>query len=357
MAIEQGTGNLLKADVDALVNTVNTHGVMGKGLALQFKKAFPDDFHLYERACKKGEIVPGKVHVIPRLAEPRFIINFPTKKHWRQPSRIEYIRDGLKDLIEQTKKLEIRSIAIPPLGCGYGGLDWSDVRPLIVKAFEEVPDVRVLLFEPKGAPPAAEVIDRRSKPNMTAGRAAVLAAMKVYLVPGYVYRLSLVEIQKLAYFLQLAGEPLKLDFKAHFYGPYANTLQKVLRNIDGHYTSGLADGKSAPATPIELLPGAVEEASAFLKGYPETAERLQKVSELIEGFETPFGMELLGTVHWAMTNLVDDPADVDRVIQKVHSWSERKRSTMGDHHIRAAWGRLCEHEWTSGRTSPPEDSR
>jgi O-acetyl-ADP-ribose deacetylase (regulator of RNase III) len=152
MAIERGRGNLLAAEADALVNAVNTQGVMGKGIALQFKKAFPDNFAAYERACKAGEVVTGRVHVVSRPAPPRFIINFPTKQHWRHPSRLAYVRDGLQDLTARVRELGIRSIAIPPLGCGNGGLDWADVRPLVVGAFAPLAEVRVVLFEPASAP-------------------------------------------------------------------------------------------------------------------------------------------------------------------------------------------------------------
>jgi O-acetyl-ADP-ribose deacetylase (regulator of RNase III) len=344
MTIERGRGNLLAADVDALVNTVNTEGVMGKGLALQFKKAFPENFTSYERACKAGEVVPGRMHIVRRLASPRFIINFPTKKHWRQPSRLQYISEGMRDLVAWVRKLEIRSIAVPPLGCGNGGLAWSDVKPLIVQAFDELPHVRVVLFEPADAPAAADIIDRRQKPSMTPGRAAVLALMGRYLETGYDYRLSLVEVQKLAYFLQEAGEPLRLEYRAHHYGPYADALRKALRNMEGHYTRGLGDGRNSPETPLEFMPDAVESARAFLASQPESRARLERVARLIEGFETPFGMELLGTVHWVMKHggNADDP---EAVVAKVHDWSERKRSRMKDGHIRAAWTRLREQGW------------
>ncbi len=344
MTIERGRGNLLAADADALVNTVNAEGVMGKGLALQFKKAFPEAFASYEKACKEGEVAPGRMHVVKRLASPRFIINFPTKNRWRQPSKIEFIRDGLVDLVKQVRALGIESIAIPPLGCGMGGLSWSDVKPLILRAFEEVPAVRVVLFEPTGAPAPAEVIDRRKTPPMRPGRAAVLALMGRYAQTGYDYRLSLVEVQKLAYFLQEAGEPLKLDYQAGRFGPYADNLRKALRNMEGHYTRGLGDGKNSPETPLDLLPGAVDAAEQFLATNTDAAARLDKVKTLIEGFETPFGMELLGTVHWVMhrSAAADDLADV---IAKVHAWSDEKRSKMKDGHIQAAWTRLREHGW------------
>jgi O-acetyl-ADP-ribose deacetylase (regulator of RNase III) len=148
MGVERGDVNLLMAPVDALVNAVNTVGVMGKGLALQFKKAFPDVFVAYEQACKAGEVTTGKMHVVERMGSPRFVIDFPTKKHWRHPSKLEYIRDGLVDLVRCVNERGIRSIAVPPLGCGNGGLEWAAVRPLIVEAFAAVPEVRLVLFEP-----------------------------------------------------------------------------------------------------------------------------------------------------------------------------------------------------------------
>jgi O-acetyl-ADP-ribose deacetylase (regulator of RNase III) len=350
MTIERGTGNLLAAEVDALVNTVNTEGVMGKGLALQFKKAFPENFTSYERACKAGEVIPGRMHIVRRLASPRFIINFPTKKLWRNPSKLEYVRDGLRDLVLQVQKLGIKSLAIPPLGCGNGGLDWGDVRPLIVQAFEQANDVRVVLFEPADAPTADKIIDRREKPRMTPTRAAVLALMGRYVETDYDYRLSLLEVQKLAYFLQDAGEDLRLEYRAHHYGPYADNLRKALRNIEGHYTRGVGDGKNSPETPLELLPGAVEQARAFLAEQPDSLNRLNRVVRLIEGFETPFGMELLGTVHWVMQHGAN-PDDVEDVIAKVHAWSDRKRSQMKDGHVRAAWTRLHEQGWTRPETN------
>jgi O-acetyl-ADP-ribose deacetylase (regulator of RNase III) len=345
MTIEQGKGNLLRADVDALVNTVNTQGVMGKGLALQFKRAFPESFKPYERACKAGEVVPGKMHVVHRLVAPRFIFNFPTKKHWRHPSKLEYIGEGLQDLVEQVRIHGIQSIAIPPLGCGNGGLAWSEVRPLIVEAFAGVPQVRVVLFAPKGAPDADSMIDRRKKPSMTPGRAALLALMGKYIETGYDYRLSLVEIQKLAYFLQATGEPLRLEYEKHIYGPYADNLRKALRNMEGHYTIGMGDGDKSRERGLKILPGALEEAKSYLSGRPETENRLVRVARLIEGFESPFGMELLGTVHWVMVH-ESETDSLDDVTAKVQSWSARKRSQMKSGHIQAAWTRLRDMNWT-----------
>jgi O-acetyl-ADP-ribose deacetylase (regulator of RNase III) len=146
MTLERRTGDLLTVDVDALVNPVNTHGVMGAGLALQFKRVFPENFVAYQRACRAGDVAIGRMHVVQRVATPRFIINFPTKEHWRNPSKLEYVRIGLCDLVAQVRARHIQSIAIPPLGCGLGGLDWAVVAPLIEQAFARLPHVRTVVF-------------------------------------------------------------------------------------------------------------------------------------------------------------------------------------------------------------------
>ena len=343
--IETGKGNLLKADVEALVNTVNTKGVMGKGLALQFKRAFPDAFRDYDRACRAGEVEVGRMHVVERLTSPRYIINFPTKKHWRGKSKLDYIEAGLADLLRVVREREIESIAIPPLGCGLGGLRWEDVGPRIKSAFEELAAVRVVVFEPGHKPKPAEIVDRRKRPRMTPGRAAVVALMHDYASTGYDYRLSLLEVQKLAYFMQVAGEPLRLDFGAHYYGPYADKLWKVLRHIEGHFTRGLGDGENAPETELEVLPDAVDAASKYLVSKPDVLERLTRVRQLIKGFETPFGMELLATVLWVMR--AESPADeeLEAAVRAIREWSARKANAMQPHQIEVAWTRLREHGW------------
>ena len=151
MSIKLTHGDLLKhGGADAIVNTVNCVGVMGKGIALQFKNKWPDNFELYHAACRAGEVRPGKMFVFNAgaYAKPHFIINFPTKDHWRNNSKLAFIKDGLRDLVAQVQKLGIRSIAVPSLGCGHGGLNWAEVKPLIEDAFSVLTDVEVLLFEP-----------------------------------------------------------------------------------------------------------------------------------------------------------------------------------------------------------------
>jgi O-acetyl-ADP-ribose deacetylase (regulator of RNase III) len=343
------TGNLLDAKVEALVNTVNTVGVMGKGLALQFKKAFPANCKAYEAAAKAGRIVIGEVFVFEAggIVMPRYIINFPTKRHWRSPSKLEYIDAGLEDLVRVIADRKIRSIAIPPLGAGLGGLSWSDVGPRIERALASLPDLEVLLFEPAGAPAPEAMPNATTKPKMTPGRAAVLSLMSRYLVPGYDYRLSLLEVQKLAYFLQVAGEPLKLEYKAHHYGPYADNLRHVLHHIEGHYVRGFGDGQNKPETPLELMDGATAQAEAFLAERSDTHARLRDVASLIEGYETPFGMELLSSVHWVASRDQRVANSEEETVSAVHAWNDRKATTMKPAQIRAALAHLRQHGWLS----------
>lgn len=162
--ISYTSGDILKADAEALVNTVNCVGVMGRGIALQFKNAFPENFGVYARACQKKEVLPGKMFVYRTgtLTTPYFIINFPTKRHWRGKSRLEDIDSGLQDLVDVIRHYGIRSIAIPPLGSGLGGLDWSVVRSRIEAALAPLADVSIIIYEPNGAPEADKMVHRLS---------------------------------------------------------------------------------------------------------------------------------------------------------------------------------------------------
>jgi O-acetyl-ADP-ribose deacetylase (regulator of RNase III) len=342
--ISRTSGNIVEADTEALVNTVNTEGFMGKGIALQFKRAFPENFRAYERACRAGTVRTGHMFVFATeaLTNPKYIINFPTKESWRARSKIEYIDTGLRDLVKEVRRLRIRSIAIPPLGSGLGGLNWLDVRPRIERAFAEVPDVEVSLFEPKGAPDPRKMPSGAARPQLTLARALLIKLMHNY--TELAYRLTLLEIQKLAYFLQEAGEPLRLRYERGIYGPYAHNLNKVLETLEGHYTAGYGD-QQKPDVEIELLSGAVSEASAFLAGMADSNKRLERVASAIRGFETPYGMELLASVHWLATHEEPRASSAAEAVQAVHSWNPRKRRMFRAEHIRIAWDTLQRAHW------------
>lgn len=342
--IEFRQGDILTADAEALVNTVNCVGIMGRGIALQFRNVFPDNFRAYALAAKRGEIQPGRMFVFEthRLANPRYIVNFPTKRHWRGKSRLTDIRAGLAALVAEVKRLRIRTIAIPPLGSGLGGLDWKEVRPLIVHALAEVPDIKAIVFEPLGMPNPKEMKRPAEVPRMTPGRAALVGLLQRYLKGLMEPYASLLELHKLMYFMQEAGEPLKLVYVKAPYGPYAENLRQVLTRIEGYMIAGYGAGGDAPDKLIELVPGAVEDAERLLVRHRRTSEHFNRVADLVQGFETPFGLELLATVHWVSTK--EGAIAINDVVAKTYSWDERKRR-FSEEQIKLAWNVLCDKGW------------
>ncbi len=311
-------GNLLEAPTEALVNTVNEVGVMGKGIALMFREAFPEASRQYEQAAKAGKVHVGSMLVIQNqaLMGPRWIINFPTKKHWRHPSKLEWIRKGLKDLVRVVRDNHIISIAVPPLGCGNGGLDWELVRREIEAAATELPDVEFLVFAPTDEYQNAP--KRDGVEQLTPARALIAELVRRYAVLGL--ECTNLEVQKLAWFLDRSikalalPDPLKLDFAANKYGPYADRLRHLLNGLDGSYLH--CEKRLSDAGPLDLIwfeDSKREKLAAYL-GTSEASlylPALERTASLIDGFESPLGMELLGTVDWLIvedgyTPTVDD---------------------------------------------------
>ena len=348
--IKTSSGNLLQAPTEALVNTVNTEGVMGKGIALQFRQAYPEMFRSYADACRAGAVKLGQIDVFDLgglVSGPRWIFNFPTKGHWRAKSKLIDIQTGLEALIEAIERLGVQSVAVPPLGCGNGGLDWVDVRPMIERAFSKIPEVEVLLYPPSGSPDAAAMPNRTERPKMTVGRAALVALMDRYVQSLLDPVVSLLEVHKLMYFMQEAGQDLRLKYVAGQYGPYAGNLRHVLIKLEGHLLQGYGDGEDAPSKPIELMAGAVEEASDFIAADTVVAARIERVAALLSGYEDPYGMELLSSVHWVTCQNRAARDSVDVAIEAVHAWNARKRDTLKAPHLAKAWERLKLLKWDS----------
>lgn len=355
--IIEAHGNLLDADVDALVNTVNTVGVMGKGIALQFRRAYPQMYAAYERAAKADEIKLGHMHVWPTeaLTGPSYVINFPTKGHWRARSRLSDIERGLQDLVRVVRELRIRSLALPPLGCGNGGLDWRQVEPLIRATLESLdPEVQVVLYPPGQTPDAAAMRTGAKQPAMTPARAALIRILTRY--SERALEASLVEVQKLLYFLQAAGEPLRLNYSKARYGPYADNLRQALSNLEGHYLIGFGDGSArvVDAEPIRVLPDADELAEQSLASHPETVERIARVLDLVEGFESAYGLELLASVHWIAHETPDAAVRLELATSLVREWTPRKGRMFTPEHIHVAWSALHDRGWlsTAGLLAP-----
>lgn len=332
-------GNLLESGADAIVNTVNCVGVMGKGIALQFRQAWPENFREYRKACEHGEVRLGRMFIVATgqlPPAPRFIVNFPTKDHWKSHSRIEDIERGLEDLVAQVRALGIRSIAVPPLGCGLGGLDWNEVRPRIERHLGALEDLDVFLYEPGGAPDAKQQPTRTKRPMLTRAKAMLLASMRRYMI--FETDFSKLEVQKVAYFLQVAGEDLKLPFERAEYGPYAERLNHVLQQMEGHYTRGYGD--RTRRSQIEILPGVGDEAERALGELDGASTVIERFAALIEGFESAHSIELLATTHRVMTEPGARPDDLPWVTEQVHAWNERKRARFPAWQVKVAWEHL-----------------
>lgn len=307
-------GNLLEAPVEALVNTVNTVGVMGKGIALMFKEAFPANFLAYEDACESHEIKIGRMFVTESgaLSGPRWIINFPTKKHWRQPSRLEWITEGLRDLKRVIRQNHIHSVALPPLGSGNGGLNWSDVRQEVERVLGDLENVDVVVYEP--IEKYQNVAKRMGVEKLTPARALMAEMIRRYWVLGI--ECTYLEVQKLGWFLERSihslqiDDPLDLRFVADKYGPYSERLRHLLDNLDGTYLH--CDKRLSDAGPSDTI-SFNEERREFVDLYlkQDAARSLRKVLDLtakrIDGFESPLGMELLATVDWLMAREQCEP--------------------------------------------------
>lgn len=345
--IEYKTGNILQAGADALVNSVNCVGVMGRGVALQFKHAFPDNFKSYAAVCRRGEMKPGRVlaFATETLTKPRWIINFPTKRHWRGMSRMRDIEAGLADLATVIAEHKITSLAIPPLGCGLGGLQWPQVRACIEANLREVTNCKIIVFEPCRDTEMADLRRNLSTavPEMTAGRAALVMLMHRYLLGGLDPFVTLLEVHKLLYFLQSAGEPLKLHYKKAPYGPYAENLRHVLQVIEGHLIVGYNNNGDKPYKPLHLVPGALEDAKVYSDQNQPTQTRLERVSDLVDGFESPSSMELLASVHWLVAE--EQARDEQEATMQMHAWSPRKKENFTAHQIGIAYKTLQTKGW------------
>lgn len=351
--IEYTEGNLLDSKAEALVNTVNTVGVMGKGVALMFKEAYPENFKAYEAACKKNEVKVGRMFVTERdsFIGPKWIINFPTKEHWRGNSKLEWIETGLEDLKRVIIDKKIESIAIPPLGSGNGGLEWNDVRPRIESALSALDNVRIVVYEPTAQ--YHNVAKRSGQEKLTPARALVAELVRRYWILGI--ECTLLEVQKLAYFLERSIESLKLEnsldlrFQADRYGPYAPRLTHLLNGLDGSYLHcGKRLGDAGPFDVIWFDDPKRDKVLAYL-GSGEAKDylpALEATTDLVDGFESPLGMELLATVDWLIQK-DGIKAERDAIKAGLQTWTggqasaERKQRLFDGRLIDLALDRLA----------------
>ena len=335
---------MLQAKADALVNTVNTVGVMGKGIALQFKEAFPHNYKTYKDACDKKELKPGQLLAVwdnSLLYGKKLIVNFPTKEHWRSPSRLEHIEQGLIALQQLIADENIQSIAVPPLGCGNGGLDWNEVKPLIIKYLEHL-HVEVLVYEPNAHIKAVlQQQEVKKDIKLTTARAQLLYALFAY--EGMGEHCSLFAANKLAYFLQKMGQPLKLDFIRHFYGPYAVGVEKVLYALNGIYLKGYEQQEAKAFEPLKLNYEKWPEINEYCQKEmnEEERKRLNNLLKLLDGFSSEFSLEILATTSFILDKHPN--YTVPEVMIEISSWNERKNKLFKEEHVQLAYDHLIKH--------------
>lgn len=341
MTIEYKSGDMFGEAAEAIVNTVNCVGVMGKGVALEFKRRWPDNFRAYKRLCDAGKLSPGKMFIFQmgdllEGTERQFLINFPTKQHWKAKSKIEYVERGLDDLAHQVRELSIKSIVMPPLGCGNGGLDWNEVRPLIEEKLAPLQGVKFVIF----APPAevGHTTEQDDVPNdLTILRATMMVAfgqVEKYF-GGYLTRLT---AQKLVYFMQVLGADFGLNYSKAQYGPYSESLHKTFTIMERkRYISGyVGDDRQVIVTPSTFA-----ASDDFLKSNAvDVTPLVQKLSLLVEGYESPYGMELLSSVHFlAVTQGIRTQPEMSEALE---AWNDHKRESFSRTAVTTALSRLAE---------------
>lgn len=344
--IKYATGDMLSANTEALVNTVNTVGVMGKGIALQFKDQYPSNFVAYNAACKAGHIRVGEMFVFEEntmIGGKRIIVNFPTKKDWKHKSKIEYIENGLKDLVAVIEERDIKSIALPPLGCGNGGLDWDQVRDLIEKYLSPLDNVDITVYEPNAA--VREILvqqDSNREVKLTDARAMLMYAMYYYESLGET--VSLFVANKLAYFYQRLGEAdfRKLKFEAGKYGPYSQGVGHLVHALNGRYIRGTEQMTLRAFDPFELRYDMLHEVSDYVRGMnDDKLQRVKNLIKLISGFQSTLALEVLASV--AYVRHQHSGISREEAIKRVQNWSERKKDLFKVEHICIAYDRLEEY--------------
>ena len=325
--IRYTTGNILESGAQALINTVNTVGVMGKGIALQFKKAYPDNFNAYQNACRQGDIAIGKLFVTKDCnlnSGEKIIINFPTKNDWHKSSEYSFIEKGLDDLVQVVEKQNIKSIALPPLGAGNGGLEWEKVKKIIEQKLSAL-DIEIVVYEPTNA--IKEYL-KKERVKLTDARALLLYVLYDLVRNGeYVSEFS---SEKVCYFLQKFGAKkyLKLQYQPNFYGPYSTKVRYILNCLNGSYIMGYSDMNKKSFDPLTVVADGYEDVKFYIESNPELAEIATKTTKFLNGFYSDYSLELLSTIDFIINE--NNTFDKQVISQKLSEWSSRKRSMFSN---------------------------
>jgi len=360
-------GDLLESDAQTLVNTVNIVGVMGKGIALQFRKAFPDMHREYVERCRAGQVRLGK----PYLWVPTFghwVLNFPTKDHWRSVAKLADIEDGLRHLEAHYKEWGIQSLAVPPLGCGEGQLEWSVVGPTLYRYFKRF-DIPVEMYAPFGTPPGEmteEFLAGLASPNAHAqtrsrafrvspGAYAVVEALARIDREPYHWPVGRTMLQKLAYFATEKGIPTGLRYVRGSFGPYASDLRRLLTKL---VNNGLiVEERRGNMLVSRPGPTYADAARTYASYVHQWDEAIDDVVDLFLRFDTKQA-EIAATVYFVAQDLgTNSPASEMDLLDRVKEWKSRRNPPLNDGEIASSIRNLNSLGWLSvvGSNALPVD--
>lgn len=349
-------GDLFSSQAQTLTNTVNTVGVMGKGIALEFKKRFPDMYEDYARRCEEGRVQLGQPYLFKALFPP-WVLNFPTKEHWRSLSRLDAITAGVDYLADHYRLWDIESLAVPPLGCGEGGLEWRVVGPALYRGLAKL-DIPVELYAPFGTP------HEELQPEFLAGSAAIQAPESKMPVAGVVlasivehisthshhYPVGRIVLQKIAYFAAQAGVPTGLEFERRPYGPFAEGLKRLMGQM---VNNGLIVERPK-GNRIENGPGpTLDDAQrAFAEETERWRDEVERVTDLFLRLPSARKAEIAASVHYAATSLGNrnrarghGPVEEEDVIAEVLRWKERRQPPATRAEVASAVHTLAHLGW------------
>lgn len=321
------TGNILESNADALVNTVNTQGVMGKGIALQFKNAFPMNYKIYQEACKKDKLKIGDLLVVEDnglISGKKTIINFPTKTSWRSPSEYSYIEKGLNELLNVIEKYNINSLALPPLGSGNGGLNWGVVKNMIEDKLSILP-INIYIYEP-----STQIQEKLKSERVPLTDARAMLLYMLYDLVENGEFVSEFSSEKICYFLQRFGakEYFKLEYKPNFYGPYSGKVKYVINYLNGSYIMGYSSMDKKPFESLQLVPDGFEKVDKYIKSKPELLKIVAETKDFLEGFYSDFALEILSTIDYISHK--ENTFEIEKIKTSLGNWSERKRTMFSN---------------------------
>lgn len=320
-------GNILESEAEALVNTVNTQGVMGKGIALQFKNSFPSNYKVYQDICRNGNFQIGDLLIVEEnglISGKKTIINFPTKTSWRKPSEYSYIEKGLEKLVQVIEDKKFNSIAIPPLGSGNGGLNWEIVKKMIEDKMSHLP-IDVFIYEPN-----SQITEKLKEERVQLTDARAMLLFMLYKLVANGEFVSEFSSEKICYFLQRFGakEHFKLDYKPNFYGPYSGKVKYVINYLNGSYIMGYSSMDKKPFETLDLVSDGFEKVESYILSKPELVQIINRTESFLDGFYSEFALELLSTVDYISLN--KETFDLEIIKSELESWSERKRTLFSN---------------------------